>query len=80
MQPHEANEHLADKIHESSWYLVVACETSNNLLLRSPVNLNDVYERQGESVIMWKELCEVEGCEVDYALSFQETGGFYALW
>jgi hypothetical protein len=33
-----------------------------------------------ESIIMWRERCSSTNQDVDYALSFQETGGCYAIW
>ncbi len=42
-------------------------------LLQSKIQTDDVYERQGESIIMWRESDYAR--EVDYALSFQDTAG-----
>lgn len=47
-------------------------------LLQSKIQLEDVYERQGESIIMWRE-SDYAG-DVDYALSFQDTAGCHAIW
>jgi protein phosphatase 4 regulatory subunit 3 len=47
-------------------------------LLQSKIQIEDVYERQGESIIMWRE-SDYAG-DVDYALSFQDTAGCHAIW
>jgi hypothetical protein len=48
-------------------------------LLQSKIQIDsDVYERQGESIIMWRESGYTG--DVDYALSFQDTAGCHAIW
>jgi hypothetical protein len=48
-------------------------------LLQSKIQIDsDVYERQGESIIMWRE--SGYSGDVDYALSFQDTAGCHAIW
>eukprot|EP00602_Paraphysomonas_sp_CaronLab_P011172 CAMPEP_0185039940 /NCGR_PEP_ID=MMETSP1103-20130426/37396_1 /TAXON_ID=36769 /ORGANISM="Paraphysomonas bandaiensis, Strain Caron Lab Isolate" /LENGTH=924 /DNA_ID=CAMNT_0027579029 /DNA_START=1 /DNA_END=2775 /DNA_ORIENTATION=+ len=51
-----------------------------SLLLQSPVKYEDAYERQGESIIMWREHCPVTIKDIDYALSFQDPAGCDAIW
>ena len=55
--------------------IVVHGEDSSTLLT-SEIVVDDVYERQGESIIMWRET----GADVDLSLSFQDTAGCVALW
>ena len=61
-------------------YLIVRREENNSILLQSPIQYEDAYERQGESIIMWREKCAISGKELDYALSFENTAGCYAIW
>lgn len=67
--------------------LVVLRETEEQegpaeALLISRIRMDDAYERQGESIIMWRESAEVAGAEhdVDFALSFQDAAGCNAIW
>ena len=66
--------------------LVVLRETEDQgpaeALLISRIRMDDAYERQGESIIMWRETAEVAGAEhdVDFALSFQDAAGCNAIW
>lgn len=66
--------------------LVVVRETEMEApaeaLLISRIRMDDAYERQGESIIMWREAAEVAGTEhdVDFALSFQDSAGCNAIW
>jgi hypothetical protein len=61
-------------------YLIVKREDNNTVLLQSAIQYEDAYERQGESIIMWRESCVDNNSEVDYALSFENTAGCYAIW
>jgi hypothetical protein len=49
--------------------------TSSIRILLSNNNVEDVYERQGESIIMWRDRDPIKG-ESEYALSFQHAGKF----
>mmetsp|Transcript_3864 Transcript_3864/g.6025 ORF Transcript_3864/g.6025 Transcript_3864/m.6025 type:complete len:1008 (-) Transcript_3864:216-3239(-) len=60
--------------------LVVRKEDDMSLLLQSPIQYEDAYERQGESIIMWRENCPETGQDIDYALSFQDTAGCFGIW
>ena len=66
--------------------LVVLRETEEQgpaeALLISRIRMDDAYERQGPSIIMWRESAEVAGAEhdVDFALSFQDSAGCNAIW
>jgi len=44
------------------------------------VRYEDVYELQGENIIMWREYDLHGNNGVDYALSFQDTSGCHHLW
>ena len=59
--------------------IVVTNEESTEILLQSKVQCEDIYERQGSSIIMWRENDERDG-DIDYALSFQDTSGCEAIW
>jgi hypothetical protein len=61
-------------------YLMVRKEENDDVLLQSAIQYDDAYERQGESIIMWREHCASSGHEIDYALSFENTAGCYAIW
>jgi hypothetical protein len=59
--------------------LVVSNEegsSSDEVLVQAAVRANDLFERQAESIIMWRD----ESQNVEYALSFQETEGCDCLW
>jgi len=76
--------------------VVVWHEDKQRTLLKSKVQSDDIYERQGESIILWREpssssssgasACVGGGAgpststDIDYALSFQETAGCAAIW
>jgi hypothetical protein len=59
-------------------------------LLSSRIRMEDVYERQGESIIMWRETNnntdnssvndDNVNEDIDYALSFQDSGGCTYVW
>ena len=67
-----ANCHIRDEIP----YLIVMTEAlPSTLLLESKIRIEDVYERQGESIIMWRDRDPIKG-ESEYALSFQHAGKF----
>lgn len=53
-------------------------EGSNHILLESKIVTDDVYEKQGDSIVMWREHCPAG--DVDYALSFQDTSGCQSVW
>lgn len=59
--------------------VVVMREDDSSLLLQSKILQDDVYERQGESIIMWREIGE-NTMDVDYALSFQDVPGCQTIW
>ena len=42
-----------------------------DIILQSKIEGDEMFERQGESIIMWREVDEFNGGDVDYALSFQ---------
>jgi len=56
--------------------VVVSEDAQSGTLLTSKIVVDDVYERQGESIIMWRET----GADVDLSLSFQDTEGCVAMW
>ena len=58
--------------------LIVSGEEGKPVLLESKIMLEDVYEKQGDSIVMWRERCPAG--DVDYALSFQDTAGCQAVW
>lgn len=60
--------------------LFVKREEDLSILLQSTIQYEDAYERQGESIIMWRETNPISHQEIDYALSFQEAGGCDAIW
>lgn len=47
-----------------------------NILIQSKIQCEDIYERQGESIIMWREA----SLDIDYALSFRDISGCLAIW
>lgn len=47
-------------------------------ILISKLLTEDLYEKQGETIILWKEQTQVSN--VDYALSFQDPRGCYEIW
>ena len=72
--------------------LVVHHESDGTTILQSKIQTGDVYERQGETIIMWRELIidnsnsnsnnssSSSSEEIDYALSFQEVEGCHSIW
>lgn len=60
--------------------MVISREEDGAHLLQSRIVLDDVYERQGESIIMWRETGEGWGQDVDYAISFQDSSGCFSVW
>lgn len=60
--------------------LVVKKENTNAVILQSPIQYKDAYERQRDSIILWKENIGNNGIKVDYALSFEDEAGCYAIW
>lgn len=59
--------------------LMVSEEQNGKILLNSKIQTDDMYERQGESLILWKE-CISCTSNVDYALSFQDSEGCADIW
>lgn len=55
-------------------------EKSSDILMESKIRSEDIYERQGESIIMWREPARDFLSDIDYALSFQDSAGCMALW
>eukprot|EP01031_Cornospumella_fuschlensis_P047159 gene47159-57759_t len=55
-------------------------EDENRALLTSRIQSDEMYEKQGENLILWKEDGNGPGGAVDYALSFQESDGCAAVW
>eukprot|EP01031_Cornospumella_fuschlensis_P047005 gene47005-57562_t len=55
-------------------------EDENKTLLTSRIQSDEMYEKQGENLILWKEDGSGPGGAVDYALSFQESDGCAAVW
>ncbi|KAG8956851.1 Platinum sensitivity protein [Tulasnella sp. 424] len=55
--------------------IVARSEISDVELLRSEIRVNDVYQRQQETLIVWTE---PDG--TDYALSFQDVDGCAEIW
>ena len=60
--------------------IVVMNMDNTEALLESKIKSEDVYEKQGESIIMWREPIYDLMTDVDYALSFQDSAGCTALW
>jgi hypothetical protein len=60
--------------------IVVSIEDNSQLLLESKIRSDDIYERQGESIIMWREPAHDFLSDIDYALSFQDSAGCVSLW
>lgn len=59
--------------------ILIKDENELKLILQSKVSPNkDIYERQNENIIMWRE-CNPTG-EVDLALSFQDSQGCEEIW
>jgi len=53
-------------------------EDGTDVLLKVPIRVDENYERQQDSIIMWRE--PNVGGDVDCALSFQEVSGCEELW
>ncbi|CAM9777008.1 unnamed protein product, partial [Ectocarpus fasciculatus] len=60
--------------------MTICREDDDLVLLQSKIVLDDVYERQGESIIMWRETGLGWGQEIDYAISFQDSSGCFSVW
>jgi hypothetical protein len=58
--------------------LVVISEDTKGVLLQSRIPNEDIYERQNENIILWREP-DAESY-IDLALSFQDTAGCQAIW
>lgn len=58
--------------------LVMLSEGGDKVLLQSKIQSDELYEKQGESLILWKEAGYSPS--IDYALSFQDTSGCAAIW
>eukprot|EP01032_Pedospumella_encystans_P018134 gene18134-20651_t len=61
--------------------LVIRSEENDGVIFfQSKVITDDVYEIQGDNIIMWREVHANGGMGLDYALSFQEATGCTAIW
>eukprot|EP01038_Epipyxis_sp_PR26KG_P008950 gene8950-12067_t len=58
--------------------MYVTNEVTQEILLKSKIRMEDVYEKQGENIIMWRDI-DPSG-QTDYALSFQESEGCATIW
>eukprot|EP01039_Chlorochromonas_danica_P004708 gene4708-5156_t len=58
--------------------VMVSEEEDGKVLLESKIQSDEQYEKQGESLILWKE--EGYSANIDYALSFQDLEGCSAIW
>ena len=63
---------------EGNVIINVINEEKTRVLLRVPIRVDENYERQQDSIIMWREP-NVEG-DIDCALSFQEVSACEELW
>jgi len=61
-------------IHEKCVYC--HAEEGNQLILEAPISLDDIYQRQGETIISWND----PHVRMDLALSFQEAENCQILW
>ena len=68
------------KSPQGSHILVLDESDERTCLHQSKIMASDSYERQGESIIMWKEVCDDSGKEFDVALSFQNPAGCLSAW
>jgi hypothetical protein len=57
---------------------VISESNQDHYLLESKIQSEDLYEKQGETIILWKE-ADFSG-NIDYALSFQEADGCSFIW
>jgi hypothetical protein len=57
---------------------VISESNQEHYLLESKIQSEDLYEKQGETIILWKE-ADFSG-NIDYALSFQEADGCSFIW
>ncbi len=61
--------------------IVVSKDLDNiDIILESRIRSEDVFERQGESIIMWRDHVVGSAQETEYALSFQKTSCCDAIW
>lgn len=60
--------------------MAICREDDGTVMLQSRIVLDDVYERQGESIIMWRETGLGWGQDIDYAISFQDSSGCCSVW
>jgi hypothetical protein len=59
--------------------LCIASEAEKGkYILVSKIQSEDLYEKQAETIILWKEYCQTRN--IDYALSFQESAGCQDIW
>merc|ERR1719310_2170785 len=56
---------------EAAFVVVLSEEDGNSSLLHARVHMEDIYQRQQETIISWNE----PESGVDYALSFQDADG-----
>ena len=59
---------------------IVSEDAPGLVFFRSKIQSEDVYELQGENIIIWREHDTHRNDVVDYALSFQDTSGCHHLW
>ena len=68
------------RVMEGGPKIFVTTEDGTGVVLDSKIRSDDIYERQGESIIMWREPGVEIFSDTDYALSFQDSAGCVALW
>jgi protein phosphatase-4 regulatory subunit 3 len=54
----------------------MSSETDNRKLLESKISQDDIYQLQGDSLIVWSDI----ETQIDMALSFQENEGCQQVW
>jgi len=57
-------------------FIVLASEDDGANLVRARLHMEDIYQRQQETILSWNE----PDTGIDYALSFQEPDGCTELW
>ena len=72
--------HVYSQATDGSYILVNDETDEGKILHKSMILCSDCYERQGESIIMWKEINEETEKEYDVALSFQNPAGCLSAW
>jgi len=61
---------------EAAFVVVVSEDDGSQVLLQARVHMEDIYQRQQETIVSWNE----PETGVDYALSFQDAEGCTDLW